>query len=316
MDRLKLHRNTLLVVTSDHGEELFEHGFIGHASTAVHATLYDEVLRIPLIFYAPSRIPGGGILEGAVRQVDIMPTILDTAGLPVPSGLSGLSLLPRIQGEEPDAHLEAVSESVSGGYQSSAEQARIMLRSLRRQDIKIVCRKDGDREDCRLFDLRSDPGETRDCSDTRPQTARALRETLHQRLAAMQARRLVLLTKQETRYGPEDVPEGATLSQPAILSPRDGSSVRLDARGGRIEVRWTGDEELTYVIQYDVGKGWRNLKGSIPVPGTGKVFGPLPREAWEPLPYWNPYRIRVSPYGLDEYWSDWVEFTIAAGDPS
>ncbi|MBN2124058.1 MAG: hypothetical protein JW821_07180, partial [Deltaproteobacteria bacterium] len=62
-------------------------------------------------------------------------------------------------------------------------------------------------------------------------------------------------------------------------------------------------------------RGWRNLKGSIPVQGTRKVFGPLPREAWEPLPYWNPYRIRVSPYGLKEYWSDWVEFTVA-GDQS
>lgn len=46
------------------------------------------------------------------------------------------------------------------------------------------------------------------------------------------------------------------------------------------------------------------------VQGTRKVFGPLPREAWEPLPYWNPYRIRISPYGLKEYWSHWVEFTI------
>ncbi len=77
---------------------------------------------------------------------------------------------------------------------------------------------------------------------------------------------------------------------------------------------WTGDQALTYVLQYDVGKGWRNLKGSIPVQGTRKVFGPLPREAWEPLPYWNPYRIRVAPYGLEKYWSNWTEFHIESTD--
>ena len=88
----------------------------------------------------------------------------------------------------------------------------------------------------------------------------------------------------------------------------------INKEGGHLILNWTGDKKLTYVIQYDAGKGLRNLKGSIPVQGTRKAFGPLPREAWEPLPYWNPYRIRVSPYGHEKYWSDWVEFYIEGSE--
>jgi choline-sulfatase len=310
LNRWNLHRNTLLVITADHGEELFEHGFIGHASTAVHATMYDEVLKIPLILYAPSRFRGGRVLEKQVRQVDIMPTILDILGLPIPEAIHGVSLLPRIRGMEEERPLPAISESVWGGYQSSAEQAEIMLRSLRTDAFKLVCTAAQGRESCRLFDLRNDPEEKRDLFSKENRTALALKERLHSAVAEMQARRLALLSKEKVQYTLADVPKGAILAKPVILSPGDRDAIRLDREGGVVTIRWTGDKNLTYVIEYDVGRGWRNLKGTIPGQGTRKVFGPLPREAWEPLPYWNPYRIRVSPYGLEEYWSDWIEFSI------
>ena len=80
--------------------------------------------------------------------------------------------------------------------------------------------------------------------------------------------------------------------------------------GGQILLRWTGDKRITYVIEYDVGESVRNLKGMIPVKGTKKTFGPLPEEAWKPLPYWNPYRIRIAPYGNEKFWSEWTTFYI------
>ena len=48
--------NTMFIITSDHGEELFEHGFIGHASTSLNAKLYDEIIRIPLIIWWPKKL--------------------------------------------------------------------------------------------------------------------------------------------------------------------------------------------------------------------------------------------------------------------
>jgi hypothetical protein len=189
-----------------------------------------------------------------------------------------------------------------------------MFRSIRTDTWKLVCKEGSAAPSRQLYNLQQDPGETKDLTDAEPQTAAELEERLYQNVARMQAERLRLLAEAKVTYGDDDIPEGARLERPVILSPKDCSSIGLQEANGRMVVSWTGDPDLEYVIQYDVGEGWRNLKGSLPVHGNRKVFGPLPREAWEPLPYWNPYRIRVAPYGLEEYWSEWVEFRFA-GDP-
>ncbi|MFH0845694.1 MAG: VanZ family protein [Pseudomonadota bacterium] len=309
MARWKLHKNTLLVITADHGEELFEHGFIGHASTAINATLYDEVLKIPLILYGPSAFKGGRVVKDQIRQIDIMPTILNIAGLPVPDSIGGQSLMPWIEGKGGKRPLPALSESVSGGYQSSSQQEKIMLRSIRTDDWKLICTEGGERDLCRLFNLREDPGETEDLMAMEKETAVRLKTMLQRHVSQMQTKWLAMVSKERARFSIEDIPKEAELERPIILSPRDQETIRLREKA-QLTLRWTGDKNLAYVIEYDVGRGWRNLKGSLPVHGTEKVFGPLPREAWEPLPYWNPYRIRISPYGLEKYWSPWVEFFI------
>ena len=66
---------TLLVVTSDHGEEFEEHGRMSHGQT-----LYDEVLRVPLIFHGPGLYPGARL--GVASLADIVPTVVDLVGLP------------------------------------------------------------------------------------------------------------------------------------------------------------------------------------------------------------------------------------------
>ena len=314
MTRWKLHRNTLLVITADHGEELFEHGFIGHASTAIHATMYDEVLKIPLIFYAPSCLTGGRAIKEQVRQVDIMPTILDIVGLPIPESIQGVTLMPKIEGKGTGKPLPAVSESVLGGYQSSPEQEKIMLRSLRKDGFKLICKWDETGETCQLFDIIEDPGEQVNLFSIKKGVASRLRAELGDLLAKMQAQRLAMMKEEKTAFSPDEIPKDVKLEKPVLLSPQNREVLRISKEGGHLVLNWTGDKKLTYVIQYDVGKGLRNLKGSIPVQGIRKAFGPLPREAWEPLPYWNPYRIRVSPYGHEKYWSDWVEFYIEGSE--
>jgi choline-sulfatase len=67
---------TLVVVTADHGEELVEHGFMGHG-----APLYEETLRVPLLVRWSERIPAGSVIQGPVEIVDVMPTILGLAGI-------------------------------------------------------------------------------------------------------------------------------------------------------------------------------------------------------------------------------------------
>jgi hypothetical protein len=87
VEDLGIADRTAIVVTSDHGDEFFEHGYKGHGRT-----LYNEVTRIPLIMKAPG-VPGGQVIESPVGLADIMPTALAFLGVEAPAGMSGLDLL-------------------------------------------------------------------------------------------------------------------------------------------------------------------------------------------------------------------------------
>lgn len=86
---------TLLVVTSDHGEEFGEHGGIGHRNH-----LHGVATHVPLILFQPQLIPAGVRITGRVETIDILPTILDLLGLPIPEQVEGRSLVPSLHGGE------------------------------------------------------------------------------------------------------------------------------------------------------------------------------------------------------------------------
>ena len=86
--------NTLVVVTADHGEELFDHGGWKHGQT-----LYDEQIHVPLFFRWDGRIPAGGKLPGVVRLLDLSPTLLDAAGGTPDPAWDGVDLLPALLGK-------------------------------------------------------------------------------------------------------------------------------------------------------------------------------------------------------------------------
>lgn len=79
LKELGLWEKTIIVITADHGEELFEHGWVGHASTSLDGNLYNEVLKIPLII----RVPGikKKYVQEPVSQIDIMPILFGTLGI-------------------------------------------------------------------------------------------------------------------------------------------------------------------------------------------------------------------------------------------
>jgi arylsulfatase A-like enzyme len=89
--------NTLIIITADHGEEFNEHGKRGHGKS-----LYREVLQVPFIFYYPSGFPGGRKISENVSNFDIMPTINEILGSPPIKNVSGVSLLPLLQGKKVD----------------------------------------------------------------------------------------------------------------------------------------------------------------------------------------------------------------------
>jgi tetratricopeptide (TPR) repeat protein len=102
LDALDLRRNTVVVYASDHGESLGEHGEPTHG-----IFLYGATLDVPLIIAPPTGAAigspavtlAGRRVAGLARLVDVTPTLLDLVGLPVPSGLDGVSLLPMVAQE-------------------------------------------------------------------------------------------------------------------------------------------------------------------------------------------------------------------------
>lgn len=95
LGELDLLDDTIVVITSDHGDEFMEHGLIGHAKTA-----FDEVLHVPLVILAPRLVPAGRTIDVPVSLVDVVPTLLDLLRLPAPRGLHGQSLVPLLHGGE------------------------------------------------------------------------------------------------------------------------------------------------------------------------------------------------------------------------
>ena len=87
--RRRLYDDSLVLFTSDHGEELFDHGGVAHGHT-----LFREVLEVPLIVKWPrGEAPAPGTNRSTAQLLDVLPTVLDCAGLPAPPGLQGRSLL-------------------------------------------------------------------------------------------------------------------------------------------------------------------------------------------------------------------------------
>jgi arylsulfatase A-like enzyme len=84
-------------ITADHGEGFdAERGRVHHGGR-----LHDDLLRVPLILKATGRLAPGQGIDAPVRTIDVAPTLLDLAGLPLPSGLAGESLLPALRGAAP-----------------------------------------------------------------------------------------------------------------------------------------------------------------------------------------------------------------------
>lgn len=124
----QLFDDSLIVLTSDHGEEWWDNGdFFGHGDT-----LYKEALHVPLIVKFPKNRFKGMRISSLTRSVDIMPTILGTLGMEIPSDVEGVDLLDWFAEEREE--LFALSQSVQGRNQSSIRNAEWTLIEDRQQN--------------------------------------------------------------------------------------------------------------------------------------------------------------------------------------
>lgn len=189
----KLDERTLVVFTSDHGEEFGEHGKVG-----IHShSLFEELVRVPLVMVLPGRIPAGLVCDSQVQSVDILPTILDLAGVKdkaATAGLAGESLLPLMRkGRSAGPERKAFSERLAIDH--------IHLRALRTPESKYIFQDDKAKNvvSHRLFDLVQDP---REQAAIEPQPA-ALRELFQQILFLIEEAKRVETSPREKQIEQE-----------------------------------------------------------------------------------------------------------------
>lgn len=162
LDALGLADETLVVVTSDHGEDLghrnpWDAGSHGHS-------LYDELLLVPLVLHDPARPYPVSRVSQQVRVVDVVPTILEILGVPAPPDLHGRSLVPLMTGEETADRVAWVRRPVRPGWDGP------LLRGLRTGHHKLIVSgaNAGDGPQVELYELEVDPAERNNLAQSDP----------------------------------------------------------------------------------------------------------------------------------------------------
>ncbi len=157
---LNLYDSSLVVVTSDHGEGFGEQSVIGHGTS-----LYQHQLHVPLIVKYPGA-PTPGVVNTLVSSVDLLPTILDTAGIPIPARLDGATLRAIEHAQDRWVSAESFGSDLAGHARPDGQATEV---ALFHGNLKLVRNLTTGRR--QVFDLRADPLEAVDLAGRLPMTS-------------------------------------------------------------------------------------------------------------------------------------------------
>ncbi len=154
---LNLYDRTMIVFTSDHGEELLDHNSWLHSHT-----LYDELIRVPLIIKYPASEHAGVKRAPIVRSIDIMPTLLNMVGIDTaPFDLEGASLLDIVQGKEKNNRT-----FMSDFTRQGSAEVRPRMVCTNQDFFKLIVVRKPSPTKFHLYDIAQDPHESTRIDDT------------------------------------------------------------------------------------------------------------------------------------------------------
>lgn len=162
LDELKLSDNTIVVLWGDHGWHLGEHGVWGKH------TLFEESLRAPLVIRFPGMEKSGVATDAIVETVDIYPTLCELAGLSIPKGLSGESLMPHLRNPEAEG-------DVALAFSPKAE-------TIRTSQYRLIRHQKKGKFAYELYDHSSPEGETKNLADVQPEVVTRLNAMLDEKM--------------------------------------------------------------------------------------------------------------------------------------
>jgi len=156
LEKNELLKDSVIIITSDHGDEFGEHGGLSHDDK-----MYCELINIPLLVYDPT-MTQGEICDRLISNIDIPPTIMHLFGLEPAKNFAGCSLLPTETYREKGCFGEAIY--LKGGQGGDIDKD---IYFYRRGDLKIIYRSDHDHWE--MYDLRRDLGELKNIVDVSPE---------------------------------------------------------------------------------------------------------------------------------------------------
>ncbi|TWU40388.1 sulfatase family protein [Novipirellula artificiosorum] len=150
LKELKLEKNTIVVYTADHGEYASEHSMWTKPTMNL-----DAVVRVPMIVKFPGVVPRGNVRQELVGSIDLMPTLLDLAGVDIPKQVQGVSMVP-LFADNPESWRNVIFSEI--GYPGKPRGGRNVM--ARTHTHKYVHYENGGEPMEALFDLQADPWET------------------------------------------------------------------------------------------------------------------------------------------------------------
>ena len=237
LEKRGLLDSSLLILTADHGEGLGDHGERFHGYF-----VYDTTIRVPLLIRFPGAAAAGTVIADPVSHVDLLPTVLDAAGLPLPDGLAGVSLLPLVAGGAAALDRAVYSES----FYPLLHYGWAPLRAVRGERYKLISVPRPE-----LYDLEGDRLESRNLYEAEPDIAGELDARLQALRRDME--RDAPVTEAAAELDPETIDRLRALG---YLAGGGGVSVADEEARPRADPKDTIDlHQMIMATQSRIGRG-------------------------------------------------------------
>ena len=280
--------SAVVAVTSDHGEELLEApGRLGHPGDR----LYELLLHIPFVVFAPGSVPVARV-DAFSEAVDVMPTLLDAAGVALPAGrrADGQSLLPVLRGERP-----------GGTFTFSAFHVASTSQRLLFPDPAPLLAEHAELSSVALYDLASDPRQLRDVAAEQRETAVRLVDEYRRRLGGAWRR-----AEAAVRPGPIDFPFAIWAADVDTRTELPTLAVEWTPRDVATTPAWRGWARARRLWRYALvaQPGADTLRVEFPVPDGEYAVSIALRGAARVEPMGGrPSTVRGRTVVLDDFWN-------------
>lgn len=172
--RAGLEKDTAVVVFSDHGEAFGEHKLAGEPLYFHGESLYNEVLKVPLLFYFPRPLTSPKAVTDRVRLIDLAPTVLALSGIASPSAFGGQSLLPLFKGEALLDNPPAIAEMLP--CTAWPKNERVIVETVNNVEYALYAKFTDNLIE--LYDLTNDPTQQKNVASLKPDVVAALKKKL------------------------------------------------------------------------------------------------------------------------------------------